>query len=138
MPFVFDGATKRITLKASTTIDVSDMYSRWKEWVKTDDNSKYLPAFDVVGGDPISPDANLAVNVFIRNDLGWQVRPPAQDIDIVLVGNIYPSNPALPWRAPPVGDYQTSINTDNSVNAVVVVTSGGGGSSGPSGGVLWP
>lgn len=136
MAYTFDGANKRITLSTSTSIDVADLYSRWKDWVKTSDNSKYFPAFSVVGGDPISPDASLAVNVFIRNDLGWRIRPPNVDIDITLVGNIYPYDPAQAWRAPPTGDYQTSINTDNSVNAIVVTTSGDSG--GNSGGVLWP
>lgn len=137
MAFIFDGPNKRITLDSQSVIEVSDLYSRWKDWVATSDNSKYLPAFSVVGGDAISPTANLAVNVFVRNDLGWRIAPPEEDIDILLSGNIYPALSSSPWRAAPAGDFQTSINTDNSVNAVVVTVSGGG-SSGPSGGVLWP
>jgi hypothetical protein len=123
--YTFDGPNKRITLPASTVIDVKDLYSRWKDWVKTSDNSKYLPAFSVVGGDPISEDTNLAVNVFIQNNLGWRIAPPETDIDIALVGNLYPATASVPWRAPAIGDYQTSINTDNSVNAIVVTTGGG-------------
>lgn len=139
MAFVFNGPSKRITLPAQSVIEVSDLYSRWKDWVSTSDNSKYLPAFSVVGGDPISPSANLAVNVFIRNDIGWRIAPPEQDIDIVLSGNIYPASSVLPWRVAPAGDFQTSINTETSVNAVVVTTSGGGGSSSPPPyGPLWP
>ena len=137
MAFIFDGPNKRITLDSQSMIEVSDLYSRWKDWVATGDNSKYLPAFSVVGGDAISPTANLAVNVFIRNDIGWRIAPPEEDIDILLAGNIYPALSSSPWRVAPAGDFQTSINTDNSVNAVVVTVSGGG-SSGPSGGVLWP
>ena len=134
--YTFNGVTKRITLPAQSVIEVADIYSRWKEWVATSDNSKCPPAFSVVGGDPISADASLAVNVFIRNDLGWRIAPPEANINIVLVGNLYPSTSASPWRAPTVGAYQTSINTDNSVNALVVTTSGG--SSRPSSGLLWP
>lgn len=139
MAFIFDGPNKKITLDAQATIEVADLYSRWKQWVATGDNSKYLPAFSVVGGDAISPTANLAVNVFVRNDIGWRIAPPEQDIDIILVGNIYPTSSVLPWRLAPVGNWQTSINTDNSVNAVVVATSSGGGSSSPPPyGPLWP
>lgn len=135
--YTFNGATKRITLPVESTIEVADMYSRWKEWVATGDNSKYPQAFSVVGGDPISADTSLAVNVFIRNDLGWRVAPPEANINIVLVGNLYPTTSAVPWRAATVGTYQTSINTDNSVNALVVAVSSSGESR-PSSGLLWP
>lgn len=135
--YAFNGVTKRITLPQQSTIEVADLYSRWKEWVATSDNSKYAPAFSVVGGDPISADTSLAVNVFIRNDLGWKIAPPEANINIVLVGNLYPATSATPWRAAPVGNYQTSINTDNSVNALVVTTTSGG-SSRPTSGLLWP
>lgn len=135
--YTFDGVNKKITLPAQSTIEVSDLYSRWKDWVATSDNSKYPPAFSVVGGDPISADTSLAVNVFIRNDLGWRIAPPEANINIVLVGNLYPSTSAVPWRAAPVGSYQTSINTDNSVNALVVTVSTSGEER-PSSGLLWP
>lgn len=125
--YVFDGPNKKITLPAETTISVQDLYSRWKDWVAASDNSKYPPAFSVVGGDPISEDTSLSVNVFIQNDLGWRLAPPEADIDIVLVGNLYPATSTVPWRAPTIGDFQTSINTDNSVNALVVTTGGGSG-----------
>lgn len=137
MAYTFNGVTKQITLPAQATIDIADIYSRWKDWVALSDNSKYQPAFSVVGGDPISSVTNLAVNVFIRNDLGWRVRPPEADIDIVITGNLYPTDGLLAWRAAPTGDFQTSINTETSVNAVVVTTSGSGG-SGFGGGQFWP
>jgi hypothetical protein len=139
--YVFDGVNKRITLPAEGVVDVADMYSRWKDWVLTG-GGPFEQAFSVVGGDPISETTNLAVNVFIRNDLGWRIAPPEQDIDIVMVGNLYPSTSDFPWRASPVGDFQTSINTDNSVNAIVVYAGTGGGGSGsgdrPISGLLWP
>lgn len=134
--YTFNGVSRRITLPAQSTIDVADMYSRWKEWVATSDNAKYQPAFSVVGGDPISADTSLSVNVFIRNDLGWRIAPPEANIDILLVGNLYPTTSATPWRASPFGNYRTSINTDNSVNALVVTTSGS--SARPTSGLLWP
>lgn len=135
--YTFDGANKRITLPELTTISVKDLYSRWKDWVMLADNSKYAPAFTVVGGDPISEDTNLAVNVFINNQMGWRIAPPEADIDIVIVGNLYPASSLYPWRAAPVGNYQTSINTDNSVNALVVSVSTNGEDR-PSSGLLWP
>lgn len=141
MAISFNGVTRTITLDASPSVSATEIYSRWKDWQQLSDNTKFLPAFSVVGGDPISPDAALAVNVFVRNDLGWRIAPPEQDIDIVITGNLYPSNPTLPWRGSPTGDFQTSINTETSVNAVVVTVdsgSGGGGGGGFTAGQFWP
>jgi hypothetical protein len=135
--YTFDGANKRITLPALSVVEVQDLYSRWKDWVMVSDNSKYSEAFSVVGGDPISEDTNLAVNVFINNHLGWRIAPPEADIDIVLIGNLYPASSMYPWRTAPVGDYQTSINTDNSVNALVVTVSTSGEER-PTSGLIWP
>lgn len=137
MAYTFSGSARRITLPAQSRIDAADLYSRWKEWVATGDNAKFPPAFNVVGGDPISADTSLAVNIFIRNDLGWRLAPPEADIDIVISGNIYPTTASSPWRASPTGAYQTSINTETSVNAVVV-TVDSSASSRPTSGLLWP
>lgn len=55
MAYTFDGPNKLIILTTGTTVvDVKDLYSRWKEWVATDVNSKYLPAISVLGGDPVA------------------------------------------------------------------------------------
>lgn len=138
MSYIFDGPTKRITLPAQDTIYVSDLYSRWKDWTLVGDNTKFLPAFSVVGGDAITATASLATNVFIRNDIGWRIMPPpGVDIDIVLVGNIYPTDPLTSWRTSPGTDNHTSINTDNSANALTVEV-GGTGTSWPSSGIIWP
>jgi hypothetical protein len=56
MGYSFDGSQKVITLTSGTTIlDVKDLYSRWKDWVLTSDNSKWAFAFLVSGGDPVDP-----------------------------------------------------------------------------------
>lgn len=121
MPIVFNGATKVITLSSGvTSVPVSTLYSRWKDWVKTADNAKYLPAFSEIGGEPLGGGLSSAVNTFIRNDLGWRIRPPEENIDINLIGNIYPSDPAAAWRVPPVGSFMTSISTNASVGLIVL------------------
>lgn len=132
MAITFNGSGLTIVMSATeTVVSVADVYSRWKDWVSIGDNAKYPEAFSVVGGDAISATTNLAVNFFIRNDLGWRIRPPETDIDIVFVGNLYPYDPNLSWRTPPLTDVQTSLNTETSVNAIVVQTSGGGGGTSP-------
>jgi hypothetical protein len=128
MPISFDGANTLITLAAGDTeVDVSDVYSRWKEWVLLSDNAKYPPAFRETGGDPLGGGVFAGVNTFIRNDLGWRIKPPEQDIIINLVGNLYPEDPDSVWRAPTIGSYDTAINTNNAASALIVAGSGGGG-----------
>lgn len=64
MAYTFDGPNRLIILSSGTTVlDVQDMYSRWKDWVITGDNSKYLPFFDVVGGN-VTVGSNQISNYF--------------------------------------------------------------------------
>lgn len=120
MPISFDGPNKVIVLASGATeVNVSEIYSRWKDWVQTSDNAKFLPAFREVGGDPLGGGTFAAINIFIRNDLGWRVRPPEENINITLIGNIFPEDPNTVWRCSPLGTFQTSINTTNSVGLIV-------------------
>lgn len=86
----FDGPNKIITEIANGSaneIDVLEVYSEWKDWVKMGDNGKFLPAFTPVGGDPITDTQNLGITYFLEN--GWRIRPAELDHKVTLVGNIY-------------------------------------------------
>ena len=39
--------------EADVSFTAADMYAVWKAWAITGDNSKYLPAFDSAGGNPV-------------------------------------------------------------------------------------
>ena len=54
-------------------LDVTDMYSRWKDWTAQGDNSKWLNAFEVIGGDPTIGGNRISPYYFLTN--GWRVRP---------------------------------------------------------------
>lgn len=128
MAISFDGPNLTITLSSGdTTVEVAEIYSRWKDWVLAG-NVGYYPAFRETGGDPLGGGVYAGVNVFIRNDLGWRIKPPEEDIIINLVGNLYPEDPDTVWRAPTTGGYDTEINTNNSAN-LLLFDSGGGGSA---------
>ena len=43
--YIFDGAERLITMTGDFEIDVPDMYSRWKEFVKDVDGGKNALAF---------------------------------------------------------------------------------------------
>lgn len=137
MAITFDGPTMTITLSSGdTTVEVSEIYSRWKDWVILSDNIKYLPAFRETGGDPLGGGVYAGVNIFIRNDYGWRIKPPEEDIIINLIGNLYPEDPNQVWRASTTGDFDTAINTNNSAN-LLTFDSGGGGGGGASAEDVW-
>ena len=94
MAAVFDGVNLIVTLSAPTagklTVDVIDeLYSDWKEWLKTND-AKFPRLFDVTGGDPIPGSQFISGSFFIRNDLGWRVQATDENQEISLIGNFYP------------------------------------------------
>lgn len=128
MAATFDGETLIITLPASTpSVDVEqDLYSDWKEWVKIDDHAKYPVAFDTIGGDPISATSEVAPYFFLRNDLGWRIRPAEEDAEVSLVGNLYGRESTLPIFVQAVGDYTILITIERSASAIGIATGGGG------------
>jgi len=86
MPVTFDGTTKIITATAGTTsLSVSrDIYSAWKVWVATGNNSKYLPAFRTVGGDPTVGGNTIAAYFFLLN--GWKLKPQEANHTLTISG----------------------------------------------------
>jgi len=128
MAITFDGPNKIITLSSGvTSVTVSEIYSRWKDWSLLTDNAKYFPAFRVVGGDPLGGGAYAGINVFLRNDLGWRIKPPEQDIIINITGNLYFEDPDTAGIISTIGGYDTVIRLTLSANLLQV--SGGSGSA---------
>ena len=85
----FDGVNKLILINSGEVqIDVQqDLYSDWKEWVRTETNLKYLPPFNTVGGEPTVAGQRLDVTYFLIN--GWKIKPYQGVYDLNLVGNIF-------------------------------------------------
>lgn len=113
MVTTFDGDNLLITLTAGGAaheVDVQvDLYSDWKEWVKLTGNAKYPPAFRSIGGDPLTPGINAGAYYFIRNDLGWRIKPAEEDSTISLVGNLAPNDAATPIFEPTTGAFTVAI-----------------------------
>jgi len=114
----FDGVNKIITeisAAGDNELDVVEVYSEWKEWVTTSDNSKYLQAFTPVGGDPITPTQSLGITYFLEN--GWRIRPAELDHKLTLVGNIFTREPGASVFLPTIGAY--TVNTETRVSNLV-------------------
>lgn len=107
MAVTFDGENLVITLETGVTIvDVEQaLYSDWKEWFKTGTNSRYPLAFRTVGGDNLTPGIDAGAYFFLRNDLGWRIRPAEEDATVLIVGNLAPEDSSLPMTIPTIGAF---------------------------------
>lgn len=122
MAIIFDSTNKRIVLD-STSVAVKDIYSRWKEWVQTDDNAKYLPAMSVVGGDPLGGGLYVASYFFLEND--WRIRPMESNHTLILEGNIAVQGGGVPVVST-LGTYNVSVQYTVPVQAQGIETTGAG------------
>lgn len=117
---IFDGPNLVIQLPSTGTFETQrDLYSAWKEWMALSDNTKYPPAFDTTGGDDIGGGQTIAPYFFVRNDLGWRVRAPEEDGEVVVQGNLFPRDPLSPTFQQAAG-FDAFIRLEVSTRAVVV------------------
>lgn len=125
MPVTFDGPNKLIICDSgTTTISVADVYSRWKDWVATSDNSKYLDAFRVVGGDPIDAGAGTYVTSYFFLTNGWRVRPQESNHTLkVTTGVLLVDGGGDPF-VDTVGSFRVRVQYNQPVRAETVATAG--------------
>lgn len=130
MSYTFDGSTKRITLSAGTvTLNLTDLHSRWKDWMKAG-NASNLIAFGTVGGEIPS----IPLYLFLQN--GWRIVPQSADHSLTVTGGILETSDNSDPFVDPVGSYKIRINRQTPGIAIGYVISGGtsgGGSTPPSG-----
>jgi len=123
MAITFDGATKIIQMTTIEDYDVqTDLYSPWKKWAALVANSWTQPAFDTTGGDPTGELKSIAPYFFLRNDLGWRIKAPEANGEVVLSGNLFPRDSDLPMILPPDGNYTCLLRLTVSLNAMVIET----------------
>jgi hypothetical protein len=116
----FDGVNQLIQLPSVGDFDVErDLYSAWKVWASEGDNAKYLPAFETTGGDPVGGGQSIAPYFFCRNDLGWRVKMPAANGDVVLAGNLFARDPATALFVSNTG-YDAFLRLSTSTQALTV------------------
>lgn len=118
----FDGANLHITLPNTGSFDVqTEIYSAWKEWVAVGDNAKYPPAFDTTGGDDVGSGQKIAPYFFCRNDLGWKIKMPSQDGEILVSGNLFPRDSSTGMFEQTSG-FDAFLRLEVSTRAVVIET----------------
>ncbi len=120
----FNGNSKLIIVDDNvTTLDVQIMYSDWKEWVRLSDNSKYLPAFSVIGGEPIGGGVFIDASYFLLN--GWRIRPYEGNHKLDVIGNIYTFEEGEDPFVNTLGNYRVTINVRLSARATKVISGSG-------------
>lgn len=117
----FDGEARQIYIAPSiSSISVKDdIYSSWKEWLRLYDNSKYLPAFRTVGGDPIGGGKYAGDIYFLVNN--WKL---IIDHSVSIEGVIFSDDFPSPFEQ----TSGTQIVT-NVVSSLVTAIDVGGGSA---------
>lgn len=131
MAYVFNGVTKTVTLTTGTTsVVMSDLYSRWVDWVRTSDNSKYLQAFRVTGGESDGTGGFTGSYIFIMN--GWSIVPQSANHTLVINGNLFrdPEDLSGTPIIQTVAGYTISVILSRSSLAQGIETGGGGFTSG--------
>jgi hypothetical protein len=128
MAFLFDGPTKTITLTTGTTsLGVRDLWSRWVDWFLAGDNSKHLPAFVQVGGDPIDPSAGTSIPIYAFLMNGWRLKPQESNHTLTVRDGVLLVNGGGDPFSDTAGAYTVRINYSQPVQAITVSTGGGTG-----------
>ena len=128
MAITFDGPNKLAILSLGTTsLDVVDLYSRWKDWALAGDNSKYLPAFAPVGGDPIDSTAGTSIPLFAFLANGWRIRPQEASHTLTVTGGVLLVEGGGDPFVNTLGSFVVRVNYQQPVQAITVSTGGGGG-----------
>lgn len=130
MAISFNGTTKVISLSTGTTsLSVHDLYSRWKDWVLLSDNSKYAPAFTVVGGDSIDESAGTSVPLYAFLENGWRIKPQEANHTLKVVDGILLVSGGGDPFVNTSGSFVVRINFQQPVQAIGFSTTGSGGIS---------
>lgn len=127
MGYIFNGISKNITLTTGTTsVSVRDLWSRWVDWFLTNDNSKYLPAFEQVGGNDIdvSQGTKIPIYAFLVN--GWKLKPQEANHTLTINDGILLVNGGGDPFLNTNGAYTVRINYQQPVQAISFSTGGSG------------
>jgi hypothetical protein len=129
MGIQFDGQSKTIILLNGTvSLSVRDLWSRWIDWLLTSDNSKFLQAMTVLGGDEIDPVAGTRVPVYATLQNGWRIRPQSANHTLsVTDGILLVSGGGDPF-VNPIGNFVVRILYQQPVTAIAFNVGGGSGS----------
>lgn len=110
-------------------MSVRELWSRYVDWYLTGDNSKFLPAFEIVGGNDIDLAAGTSIPIFAFLKNGWRIKPQETHHTLVVnEGVLLVEGGGDPFNNTS-GAYTVRINYQQPVQAIAFSTGGGGGAS---------
>ncbi len=118
MAITFDTSNKVIILD-SFNVSVSEIWSRWIDWVALSDNSKYLPALSQLGG--VAP---VALYIYLEN--GWKVRPQEASGLTTVTGNLLVQGGGNPF-VPVLGSFSSQVFLETPLAAQAIEVNTGSG-----------
>lgn len=128
MGYLINGETKIITLTTGTTVvSVRDLWSRWVDWLKIDDNSKHLSAMVSIGGVLIDPSEGIFIPVYIFLTNGWRIKPQESNHTITVNDGILLVNGGGDPFLNTTGAYTVRIKYQQPVQAISFSSGGGSG-----------
>lgn len=111
-----NGDTLTITLGSvgvtgAAEVDVfEDIYEPVKDWyLGSPENRRFPFPFVSDGGNPLTSIINQGGYLFLRNDIGWRIKPFEEDGTTFLIGNLAVSSTALPAFRPTVGGFTHAV-----------------------------
>lgn len=117
----FDGASKLFVCGTGLTVlNVTQLYSAWKEWVRSGAGIGYFPAFEAIGGQSLPGGLFAGQTYFLTN--GWKIQPQPISHKLTIVGNLYTDDGAPVTVAVPNATVEVVLNT--SAQAQGIQTSG--------------
>ena len=122
----FDGDNLVMTLDAVVSQDViDDWYEPWKDWMLSSPlNRRYPQLFLSEGGGPVDATQNQGSYIRVNNDVGWRIRPPEQNIEIIYTGSLLRTNDDLPIFIPTIGSYSTQVFNIQPITTQIISGSG--------------
>jgi len=131
MAYTFDGPSRLIILPpGTTTLDVQDMYSRWKEWTiaGAGANLGYAQAMRAVGGDTTTGSNTISNYFYLMN--GWKVRPQEANHTLTVNGTLLDEEEKSDPFANTIGVWRVRIVQIIPLQAETITVSGAGGGGG--------
>lgn len=124
MTGTFDGNLKLFICNPGTIeLNVTELYSMWKQWVQSGQGINYLPMFEAIGGQPLPGGLFAGQTYFLIN--GWKIKPQQANHKLTILGNLYSSDGSAVTISSPGFTVEVALAT--SAQAQGISTSGGSG-----------
>jgi hypothetical protein len=118
--YAFDGPERLIVLGGDFDLDVKDLYSRWKEWLKDTDEAHNIIAFEAIGGNEIDPVAGTEIPAYVYITNGWTLRPQEADHTLNVINGILLREGGGDPFEDTTGAFTVRINYQQPVQAISV------------------